>query len=161
MPLSGVFQACECAAARMAALRDFGKAPSRCTRRKSFHGQPGAVEIRRNFESPESLAGTIQFGKGARASRPQLSASGRKHSDARKNTNFGETFALSGPAPKAFGAEATVTVALPIFNRIVPAWRPGVRTHWGDEDLVLPEERGVYSASTFQLLSFGEASRPR
>src|ERR1017187_4099067 len=59
MSLSGVFQACECAAARMAALRDFGKAPSRCTRRKSFHGQPGAVEIRRNFESPESLAGTI------------------------------------------------------------------------------------------------------
>jgi hypothetical protein len=159
MPLSGVFQACECAAARMAALRDLGNTPSRCNRRKSFHGQPAAVEtnsqrqsvqwvgrhcsgclktfshrssrresahfscdsleigadsrpllqvlrqsrqrgptvwnmcrllsgngMRRNFESPESLAGTIQFGKGARSSRPQLSASGRKHSDARKNT---------------------------------------------------------------------------
>src|ERR1039458_4190879 len=30
--------------------------PSRCTRRESFPCQPGAVEIRRNSESPESLA---------------------------------------------------------------------------------------------------------
>src|ERR1039458_3260952 len=72
MPLSGVFQACECAAARMAALRDFGKAPSRCTRRKSFHGQPAAVEIRRNFESPESWARIFHTHFVAQASKPAV-----------------------------------------------------------------------------------------
>ena len=33
----------------------------------------------------------------------------------RERIPFDETFALSGPAPKAFGAGATWTVALPIF----------------------------------------------
>src|ERR1039458_8445240 len=51
MPLSGVFQACQCAVAKMAALRDLDNTPSRCTRRESFPCQPRAVEIRRNFES--------------------------------------------------------------------------------------------------------------
>ena len=64
----------------------FRQSASRCTRRESFPCRQEQLRSGETLNHPESLAGTIQFGKGARASRPQLSASGRKHSDARKNT---------------------------------------------------------------------------
>jgi hypothetical protein len=187
MPLSGVFQACECAGARMAALRDLDNTSSRCNRRKSFHGQPAAVETNSQRQSVQwvgrhcllaiyrSCAASIYLvatmnvktnllnlthttwprgsaalpsgicadyyremvcgetlnhpnpwperfnlererGRRARSFRPLA-----ENIPTRERTPFGETFALSGPAPKAFGAGATVTVALSNSCCIVPA----------------------------------------
>ena len=42
------------------AFRDLGKHAPKSARRESFPCQPGAVEIRRNSESPESLATRCQ-----------------------------------------------------------------------------------------------------
>ena len=63
--------------------------------------------------------------------------------------------ANDSPSPWGAGVRASVNL-IPLKTSRNP-----VSGRTGGDGLVLPEERGVYSASTFQLLSFGEASRPR
>jgi len=65
------------------------------------------------------LAGAMQLGSGARASRPQFSASRRKPRTSNQHTIWRalRRFEPVGGTPTG----ATGTVALPVFNRIVPA----------------------------------------